>query len=262
MLGEATTSEDEGTLEMNSIASFKCLHCGEVFCYEPDPAIAEMISRVESDNESKCLVRIRCPHCPTTLVLDRRTGNAYEFTIFTDAQLDDLLKRTGATGMCLDLTVAEKTEGEVFLLNELGCVKFNEESNVPGAEVLYRKALTIRKHDPRSWFNLGRCRQELGDLDEAEECYRHALRFDPSMVQAWNNLGTLFIFQRQFSDADACFEEGLKVNPDYPKFYLGKASVAHLTGDDTMARHYLRIALEKDPDYEPAQRFLRQLEGA
>lgn len=229
---------------------FECFACIEAFRYEPSPSALRGIEDMELKTGRICEVMIECPHCPAVLVLNFQIGRA------------EILKgdrpNTESRGLIWDMTFTEKAKEQVAELNAEGdnCIA----SDAVRAETLFRKALTLRRHDPMSWYNLGVCRFKDNDLEEAVKCYHHALQFDPTLLQAFNNLGTTLVFLGRLAEAEEIFDRGLAVDPNHPKFYLGKANLAGMKGDFSTARNLLNEALRKDPTYQMAKEGLRRLE--
>lgn len=232
---------------------FVCPVCDEPFRYEPTPQSQLVLEEMELKLGRECQVAIDCPHCPARMLLiDRRTRKA--------RKLDSVESTTMVrAGLIYDIKPAEEARNEVERLNQRGHEL--HPTNSRAAEKLFREALEIRKHDPSSWYNVGVCRIDAQDPNEAVECFRHALRFQPNMETAWNNLGSILLQLGQFGEAEAAFDSGVRINPRNPKFYLGKANVAASRRDPASQRRYLKLALECDPQYRPASTALRRLDG-
>jgi tetratricopeptide (TPR) repeat protein len=160
--------------------------------------------------------------------------------------------------MVWDMSFTEKAKEQVAELNTEGDKYMAHD--VPRAEALFRKALTLRRHDPMSWYNLGVCRFKANDLEGAVQCYQHALQFDPKFLQAFNNLGTTLAYLNRLAEAEEVFDRGLAVNPNHPKFYFGKANLAVMNRNVSRARNLLKMALEKDPTYKRAKEVLGELD--
>lgn len=238
---------------MEKWKSFECPQCREAFVYDPSPNAIKLIDDTELKSGQSCLVAVDCPHCAAFLSLDREAGRSAKIK-------PDRLESAEMGGLVYDMTVKERTWDKAGELVAAGHSLMM--IDVAQAETRFREAIAISKHHSLAWFNLSVCRQRAGDLVGTAECLQHALLFDRTLIQAWNNLGSLWANAGELEEATRCFDEGLAVDPNYPKFYLGKANIAAMKGDVGTASDLLRLALEKDPAYEPAHAFLRLLEEA
>lgn len=232
---------------------FECCACHEPFTYDPPSSVQERMKEMELQIGRPVRVMVECPHCPAHLYLDLATGQVSSLSGENSARDDE------SGGVFWDMTLTESVKERVTDLNTEGD-SLMRQGKAAAAQAKFEEAIGLRKHDPLSWYNLGVCRLQLGDVPGAQEAFRHATRHDEKFVNAWNNLGMLLLQQEQFGEAGACFEQGIAADPDYPKCYLGMANVCVFRGDVSGARRYCMLALEKDPQYDRARLFLEQLQ--
>jgi tetratricopeptide (TPR) repeat protein len=64
----------------------------------------------------------------------------------------------------------------------------DQEKYVEAVE-LYRKALALNPEESTTYFNLGFCLSELGELEPAVQAYRDGIRLDPNDADAHESLG-------------------------------------------------------------------------
>jgi len=237
---------------MSTWSRFECPTCHEPFEYKPKALVEQRIRDMELQIGGICIVMVECPHCPETLTLDRETGRTTKFDkVGVDPEMG---------GIFWDMSFTEDGKEEVQKLLEEG--DRIAAANPAKAEVIFRKAIAIRKHSPHAWYNLGVCQHRQRQMDEAVKSYRHALQFGPEITQAWNNLGSCLLELNKVDEGEESFDKGIAANPENPKLYLGKANVAVLRGDLVTAKKFLLLALEKDPNYHLARQSLERLELA
>jgi superkiller protein 3 len=232
--------------------SFECPRCHEAFPYALSAKLEDRYEDMALKAGRAPIIMVNCPHCDQLLTVDRETGDAGLLDV------DSPTVRDG--GVFFDMILREQTWDKAGELLTEGHESMADD--VAKAESCFRGAIAISRHHPAAWFYVSVCRLQAGDLSEAISCLEHALEFDPDMIQGWNNLGTAYAGEGKFEEATLAFDRGIAVNPDYPKFYLGKANIAMMQDDLETARHWLHIALEKDPSYEPARAALRQIDAA
>jgi tetratricopeptide (TPR) repeat protein len=89
-----------------------------------------------------------------------------------------------------------------------------QEGNLPAAESMLRKALTINPELAKTHFFLGTALKGLGQYDEAVTHLRTASAKYPRDRVVLNQLGRVLFLQRQFSEAVAAFTQVLTIDPE------------------------------------------------
>jgi tetratricopeptide (TPR) repeat protein len=75
--------------------------------------------------------------------------------------------------------------------------------DVPGALAAYQQAAHLEfPYGRLSWFNVGQCHEQLGQMDEAVECYRRSLAYWPTGLTPVRRLRDLWASGALGDDAD------------------------------------------------------------
>lgn len=233
---------------------FKCPHCSETFDYEPAPEVARRIRDLESKSHLPCEILTRCAHCPELLLLRQARREA---ELVTKDQAEKLKYHPG---VIWDMVFTETIDHVVLnLRNEAD--QAAHANNLVSAIAKLRSAITVRKHEPDVWHDLGVYLLSNQNLPEAEAAFRHALRFNDQLHQTWSNLGIVLALQGKPVDALSSVEEALKIEPNDTKSLLNAASIHAQLGNRIMAIKKCKRALEIEPTYNKAKILLAQIEG-
>lgn len=110
----------------------------------------------------------------------------------------------------------------------------------------------------QAWYNVGICRERLGDLPGAEAAFRHAVNIDGNAT-AQIALGGIYLSLHQPEKAIPPLEIAVTLQPDLVRgsFLLGEAYRLMQRWED--ARKWYGRALREDPDFVPAQEALQTL---
>jgi arylsulfatase A-like enzyme len=110
----------------------------------------------------------------------------------------------------------------------------------------------------QAWYNMGNCRERLGDIAGAEAAYRRAVEIDGNAT-AQTALAGLYLSQNQPEKAIPPLEIAVRLQPELVRgpFLLGEA-YRLLRRFDEARQSYLQ-ALQAAPDFVPAQNALREL---
>lgn len=236
-------------VKMNKWVNFECHKCHEPFKYSPPRLTQERIREKELETGKPAMVAVECPHCPAIICLDLNAGKTSDI---------DSSEAQSIGVVVFDMTLTENIKDKIEDLNIKGDELLHE-GNISKAKKHFEKAISLRKHDPISWYNLGVCEFASGEIQRAEEAFRHSTKYNEKLVQAWNNLGMLLLQQGRLAEASDCFDSGIAADPSLPKCYFGKGQVFRVQGDKSQARKYYELALEKDPNYKNAKQALQQL---
>ncbi len=126
----------------------------------------------------------------------------------------------------------------------------------PRAVETYQKA--IKKHDQESrlWFELGMCYARQKQWDLAIDNLRNASRLDPENRQYANTLGFCLARAGRYDESLACFRQA--VGEAMAHYNLARM-LEHLQQPER-SREELQLALQVQPDLEPARQMLADLQ--
>lgn len=110
----------------------------------------------------------------------------------------------------------------------------------------------------QAWYNLGYCRERLGDFEGAEAAYRRAVEIDGNAT-AQTTLGEFYLSRGQVEQAIPPLEAAVGLQPDLLRalFMLGEAYRRQERWDEAR-KQYLDV-LAADPSFEPARKSLETL---
>jgi Flp pilus assembly protein TadD len=103
----------------------------------------------------------------------------------------------------------------------LGRTKYNE-GRYGEAASSFQRALALRPKYIEAENNLGLCRRELNDLDQAKAAFQNAIDWQgslPSDSQPYLNLGTLLVDQGDYETAVRHLSRAAALSPDNPKIH-------------------------------------------
>ena len=80
----------------------------------------------------------------------------------------------------------------------------------------------------------------------------------PGNAQAWNNLGAVRNESEKLASAKEAFGRALELDPDFADVYYNLSVIAWKKKDFSEVRRLLKLALEKNPNYEAARRLLER----
>ena len=111
----------------------------------------------------------------------------------------------------------------------------------------------------QAWYNLGFCRQTLGDFAAAETAMKHAVEIDGNAT-AQTALGGVYLSMKQPEKAIPPLEVAVRLQPELARsqFLLGEAYRMVRRWDD--ARQAYLDALAADPEFLPAHQSLETLQ--
>ncbi|MCK4549997.1 MAG: tetratricopeptide repeat protein, partial [Candidatus Krumholzibacteria bacterium] len=148
--------------------------------------------------------------------------------------------------------------------NNLAIIELNE-GNFDEADSLLGEAL---KRDPgytEALYNMGTVKWEKDDLEGAEINLRAAIDADPAFMPAYNNLGSLLINMNRPKEASEVLDNALArfdstPYPDELKAYLFKnRGIAAADMGDASAETWWRRSLEIIPDNDEVRRLLESV---
>ncbi len=140
---------------------------------------------------------------------------------------------------------ARKTVDDCF---HAGC-QAEEERRFDDAEREYRSAISIAKHNPVLYFNLGNVLYARQCVEEAIESFRQAVRLKPDYCDAWNNLGVLLAEVGELEAACAAHQKAIAANSKCSDAFYNLADALDELGKASEAKVYWRkyLACERKP---------------
>jgi tetratricopeptide (TPR) repeat protein len=117
----------------------------------------------------------------------------------------------------------------------------------------------LEKHPQESslWYALGMCHSRQHQWDPAIEDLRKAQELDPESRPYAHALGFCLARAGRYDESLACFQ---KIESPAQASYNLARMLHHLKKDD-LCRRYVELALQADPQMEPARQLLAQLDG-
>ncbi|HMC75646.1 MAG TPA: tetratricopeptide repeat protein [Vicinamibacterales bacterium] len=110
-----------------------------------------------------------------------------------------------------------------------------QEGNLPAAETMLRKALTVNPELAKTHFFLGTALKGLGKYDEALTHLRTASAKYPRDRVVLNQLGRVLFLQRQFPEAVTAFKQVLTIDPEDLQAHYNLMLAYQGMGDGTAA---------------------------
>lgn len=123
----------------------------------------------------------------------------------------------------------------------------------------YELAIKLKPDYAEPHNNLGIIYRALGRPDKAIEQHKLALRLSPGLAEPHNNLGAIYTDLRMFDKAIEHYQLALKLNPELAEPHFNLGLVYSLTGNKEMARKEFLEFLKLKPDFEPAQKLLKEI---
>lgn len=142
------------------------------------------------------------------------------------------------------------------------------EKNPEQAEKFLRRALDAKgaylsKEDIGTFNRLGILLRNQGKWKEALVEYQKALKVAPDDENLYYNMGMACAEGKEFREAQVHMLKALAINPDLPRaatsIAYNIALVFGQNGDKKRAVECLNIALECDPEFEPARKALERM---
>ena len=147
--------------------------------------------------------------------------------------------------------ILELVPENVLGLVNLGVVEFSS-GNIPRAEELLKKAVSIRLENPAAWLTLGIIYMDQEHFDEALAALAQAVLQDPRNPRARNYLGVVIGRKGWIDGAESELRRAVELDPSYSDahynlavFYLEQKPPAI----ELARRHYYRaleLGAEKD----------------
>jgi tetratricopeptide (TPR) repeat protein len=130
-------------------------------------------------------------------------------------------------------------------------------NDYPRAVETYHKALKKNEKEPRLWFELGMCYARQKQWEPAIKDLQTAWSLDPENRQYADTLGFCLARAGRYDESLACFRKAV----GEAMAHYNLARMLHHMHQDGLSQQQLAQALRVDPDLEPAQEMLAQLQG-
>jgi Flp pilus assembly protein TadD len=164
-----------------------------------------------------------------------------------------------------------------------------QQGDYNGAIEKFIRAIDADPHSTSAYNHLGLCYMRLRNFDLAEDAFKQALLQGPNLAYLHNNLGFTYLLQNKFTSAEAELKNALAIDPNFQRAHTnlavalakqGKAEealthflmasprpdanynlamVLHSQGKFQQAEKYYNLALQLDPNFQPARKGLDQL---
>ena len=113
--------------------------------------------------------------------------------------------------------------------------------------------------DPFAWFNLGTSYVALQDWPNAAAAYDHARQLGLPWRMTWYQFGWFDAYLRagRYADVLALADATIKITPDIEEMFYYKGMALKALGNFDEARSQFELALQHNPNFEPAQQALQ-----
>jgi len=132
-----------------------------------------------------------------------------------------------------------KDDPEIYFV--LGYI-YMKTKNCPKAISYFEKGLSL-KEDVSVLNNMGLCRFEMNDIDNAEKNFSRAIELSPDFWPAYVNLGRIYKRKGMFEKSEQMYRKALEIKKDNPDIIYNLANLY-----ETMASYY-RVSTEKSLEY-------------
>jgi tetratricopeptide (TPR) repeat protein len=116
----------------------------------------------------------------------------------------------------------------------------------------YRRAIDLGPKGPLAYHHLGLCLQDRGQLDEAMASYRRAIELDPKQSASHHNLGLCLQARGDLDEAMASYRRAIELDPKRSASHHHLGMCLQARGDFDEAMTMFRRAIELDPRGFPA----------
>ncbi len=134
-----------------------------------------------------------------------------------------------------------------------------DESDLPEAERLYRRAITLDPKLAVAWTNLGNVLYRLNREERALECYRKAIEVDADQTEAHFNLGHIAAESSDVAAAEKHLKQAIHTDPRFADAYYTLGVVYVRNNRAKEAKKYLEKFLELEPNSTWAKDVKRML---
>lgn len=143
-------------------------------------------------------------------------------------------------------------------LNTRG-ILLKDSGRLSKAEDDFRAALQEVPNFAQALTNLADTLRLTGAFNEAKELSEQAIQAAPDLAAAFNNLGAIERDLSHLEEACRAFEKALELDPGLIDAAINLATTLALRGEGASALRTAKRAVQKAPDYAPAQNCLGSL---
>lgn len=127
-----------------------------------------------------------------------------------------------------------------------------DSGDLSGAAEIYQQIHTADPHQMDAVHLLGVISHRLGEHGLAADLIAAALAINPNFADAHSNLGVVYFDQGRFDEAAACYERAMTLNPDYADPHNNMGVLYQSLGRLEDAAASYRNAIAINPDYAEA----------
>lgn len=155
----------------------------------------------------------------------------------------------------------------------------------------YQQALAIDPNYLPAYQGLGRLYQAMGDQPRAIATLRKGIDVAPKAAPLWYDLGMCYLRQKDWEPAIQCLNKAVELDPENREYvtmlghtlsrtgryqeslnvfarlfgeakaYYNVARMLQHLNQPELSKQYLQVAVQKDPNLEPAKKMLAEAEG-
>lgn len=133
---------------------------------------------------------------------------------------------------------------------------------IPEAVTHFERVTRLDPARGPAWINLGAVYNKTGDYQKAVDVLRRAVQMEKKSSAAFFNLGVAYRHLRQWSMAVPAYREAIRLDGKAVDAYLNLGNVYFEMGNYQQAISQYKQALQIKPDFEKAQRAMKNAEEA
>jgi tetratricopeptide (TPR) repeat protein len=131
-------------------------------------------------------------------------------------------------------------------------IKHHRQGQLPEAERIYRRILSIDPRHAGSLHMLGTLAHQVGREEVAVQLIRAAISIEPGQAAYHSNLGTILQAQGLLAEATIAYQDALDRNPGLAEAQMNLGTVLEAQGRPGLAASRFRAALALRPDLAEA----------
>jgi tetratricopeptide (TPR) repeat protein len=119
---------------------------------------------------------------------------------------------------------------------------------IQDARESFEAALALSPGDPTLLYNLGKCHEQLGEMEKAEQRFQECLVRAPNHVEGRHALAAVLVRTARQDEAERMVQEWIAREPGRAAAYAEHGWLLRRKGDLPRAQARLQQALDLDPD--------------